>query len=264
MGKETELERVKTGIPGLDEILCGGLLRQTAVLVEGAPGTGKTTFGMQFIHHGIVACNEPGIILTFEQFPSQYYRDAANFGWDFRRLEEEGRLRIIMTSPEVSRALVEETGGQIERLTRQMGARRILVDSLSHFERLADSPVQFRQMIYGFINGLKREGLTAVLTRESYALLGEIEGQDESVPFVVDNYILLRYVEMDSTLHKALLVLKMRGSDHDKSIRRFTITSKGMEVLSKFEGQEGILSGSPRRMAESFIEAFVRRQGEGR
>ncbi|HEC33230.1 MAG TPA: ATPase [Chloroflexi bacterium] len=253
------MERVKTGIPGLDEMLRGGLLPQTATLVEGAPGSGKTTFGMQFIHHGIVAHNEPGIILTFEQFPSQYYRDAANFGWDFRQLEEGGRLRIIMTSPEVSRAYLESAGGQIEELARQMGARRILVDSLSHFERLAEDPVQLRQMVYGFINGLKREGLTAVLTRESPALLGEVERYEESVPFVVDTYILLRYVEMESTIHKALLVLKMRGSDHDKDIRQFAITAKGIEVQSKFEGREGIMSGSPRRMADSFVEAFVRR-----
>jgi circadian clock protein KaiC len=262
MDKEAGMKRIKTGVSGLDEMLHGGLLPQTATLVEGAPGTGKTTLGMQFIYHGIVAQDEPGIILTFEQFPSQYYRDAANFGWDFRQLEKEGRLRIIMTSPEVSRAHLEKAGGQIEELARQMGARRILVDSLSQFERLAEDPVQLRQMVYGFINGLKREGLTAVLTRESPALLGEPEGYEESIPFVVDTYILLRYVEMDSAIHKALLVLKMRGSDHDKDIRQFAITGHGIEVQSRFEGREGIMSGSPRRMADSFIQAFVRRQGE--
>jgi len=240
-------------------MLRGGLLPQSSTLVEGAPGTGKTTLGMQFIYHGIVKCDEPGIILTFEQFPSQYYRDAANFGWDFRALEEQGKLRIMMTSPEVSQAYLQEAGGQIEHLTREMGARRILVDSLSHFERLAEDHIQLRQLIYGFINGLKREGLTAILTRESPVLLGESEAYDESIPFVVDTYILLRYVEMESAIRKALLVLKMRGSDHDKDIRQFAVGARGIEVQSKFEGQEGIMSGSPRRMAESFVEAFVRR-----
>ncbi len=253
------MERVKTGIAGLDQMLHGGLLPETATLVEGAPGTGKTTLGMQFIYNGIVRWGEPGIILTFEQFPSQYYRDAASFGWDFRRLEEEGKLRIIMTSPEVSRLDLEQVGGQIERWAREMGAKRILVDSLSHFERLSGDPVELRQMVYGFINGLKREGLTAVLTRESPALLGEAESYDEGLAFLVDTYILLRYVEMDSAIHKALLVLKMRGSDHDKDIRQFTITKDGIEVQSRFEGREGIMSGSPRRMAASFVEAFVRR-----
>jgi circadian clock protein KaiC len=164
-----------------------------------------------------------------------------------------------MTSPEVSRANLEEAGGQIDRLARQMGAKRILVDSISHFERMADDPHELRQTIYGFINGLKREKLTSMLVRESEALLGEADGYEGSPPFVVDAYILLRYVEIDSAIRKALLVLKMRGSNHDKDIRQFEIMPAGIEVQSRFEGREGILSGSPHRMSDSFLRAFVKR-----
>ncbi len=253
------MERVKTGIPGLDEMLGGGFLPQTANLVEGAPGTGKTTLGMQFIYHGIVACGEPGLILTFEEFPQQYYRDAASFGWDFRQIEREGKLRVIMTSPEVGKADLEQVGGRIERLVQEIGAKRILVDSLSHFERMSVDPLRLRSIVYGFVNSLKREGLTAVLTRENMALIGETEATDDAFGFLVDAYILLRYVEIESAIRKALLVLKMRGSDHDKGIRQFEITSRGVDVRAPFEGREGIMSGSPRRMIDSFVEAFVRR-----
>ena len=69
----------------------------------------------------------------------------------------------------------------------------------------------------------------------------------------------MRYVEIESAIRKALLVLKMRGSDHAKDIRQYEITEYGIEVQSTFEGQEGILSGSPRRMADSFVEAFVKK-----
>lgn len=253
------MERMKTGIPGLDEMLWGGFLSQTANLVEGAPGTGKTTLGMQFIYHGIVACGEPGLILTFEEFPQQYYSGAASFGWDFRQMEREGKLRVVMTSPEVSKADLEQVGGRIERLVQEIGAKRILVDSLSLFERLSESPAHLRSIVYGFVNALKREGLTAVLTRESTALLGEGEGVDDAFAFLVDSYVLLRYVEIESTVRKALLVLKMRGSNHDKGIHQFEVTSRGVEVRSPFEGREGIMSGSPRRMVDSFVQAFVRR-----
>jgi circadian clock protein KaiC len=253
------MERVKTGIPGLDEMLLGGFLSQTANLVEGAPGTGKTTLGMQFIYHGIVACGEPGLILTFEEFPQQYYSDAASFGWDFHQMEREGKLRVVMTSPEVSKADLEQIGGRIERLVQEISAKRVLVDSLSHFERLGEDPADLRSIVYGFVNALKREGLTAVLTRESVALLGEAAGMDDAFAFLADSYILLRYVEIESAVRKALLVLKMRGSDHDKGIRQFEITSRGIEVHAPFEGQEGIMSGSPRRMVDSFVQAFVRR-----
>jgi circadian clock protein KaiC len=256
---EDTMDRVKTGIKGLDEMLSGGFLSETANLVEGAPGTGKSTLGMQFIYNGIVQFNEPGLILTFEEFPQQYYRDAESFGWNFRGLEQSDKLRVIMTSPEVGKSDLERVGGRIEAMAHEIGARRILVDSLSHFERLTDDPVELRSLLYSFINALKREGLTSVLTRESQALIGENASAEEEVAFVTDSYVMLRYVEIESAVRKALLVLKLRGSDHAKDIRQFEVTSGGIEVRSKFEGREGILSGSPHRMAESFIEAFVRR-----
>ncbi len=253
------MDRVKTGIKGLDEMLSGGFLPETANLVEGAPGTGKTTLGMEFIYNGITQFNEPGLILTFEEFPQQYYHDAEALGWDFRGLEQAGKLRVMMTSPEVSKVDLERMGGRIEDIARAVGAKRILVDSLSHFERLSDDPVELRGVLYGFVSALKREGLTSVLTRESPVLIGEGESAEEDTAFIADSYLMLRYVEIESAVRKALLVLKLRGSDPAKDIRQFEVTPTGIRVLSKFEGREGIMSGSPRRMAESFIEAFVRR-----
>jgi len=255
------MDRVRTGIKGLDEMLDGGFLPQTANLVEGAPGTGKTTLGVQFIYKGITDFGEPGLILTFEQDTQQYYHDAANFGWDLKRLVREGTLRIIRSSPEVTLADLEHVGGQIELAARDLGARRILVDSLSHFECLASDPVAYRRVVYGFINGLKREGLVSILTRESPALLGEAGDDDqEDVAFVVDSYLLLRYVEIASVVHRALLVLKLRGSDHAKDIRRFEITEKGLVVRDKFEGQEGLMSGTPHSMVRAFEKAFVEKR----
>ncbi|NJN94393.1 MAG: ATPase [Anaerolineales bacterium] len=253
-----DTDRVKTGIAGLDEMLGGGFVRGTANLVEGAPGTGKTTLGMQFIYSGIVQAKEPGLIITFEEFPQQYYHDAAAFGWDFVDLEKKGLLKVVMTSPEVSRLDVESVGGMIETYINESGARRVVVDSITHFARLTQDPVELRSLEFGFINALKRQGLTSIFTRESPVLLGE-SSENNSISFVVDSYLMMRYVEIESTIRKALLVLKMRGSDHAKDIRQYEINEHGLEVQSKFEGREGILSGSPRRMADSFVEAFVKR-----
>lgn len=250
--------RVPTGITELDKMLHGGLLPRTANLVEGAPGTGKTTLGLHFIQHGITQCDEPGLILTFEEFPEQLYRDAAKFGWDLKGHEAAGRLRVVMTSPEVSRADLMQINGRLEGLVEQTGARRILVDSLSHFERMTDNAVDLRRLTYEFINGLKRLGLTAILTRENPALLGEMTDSDEDLAFVVDSYIMLRYVEIQSAVHKALLVLKLRGSNHDKDIRQYAITNQGIEVRSRFEGTRGIMSGTPTMThAEAFAAAFL-------
>src|SRR5258708_3005825 len=139
---KTSEDGVVRGVRGLDEMVDGGLRRGIALLIEGAPGTGKSTLGMQFIWHGAAIKQEPGLILTFETFPRQYYRDAANFGWDFKALEASNKLRLIMSSPEVSRADLRTINGQIESMAYQLKAQRILVDSLSHFERLADDPVE--------------------------------------------------------------------------------------------------------------------------
>lgn len=252
--------RVKTGIDGLDKMLGGGFLPQTANLIEGAPGTGKSTLGMQFIYNGITKYNEPGLIITFEEFPQQYYHDAASLGWNLAQLEKEGMLKIIMTSPDISRKDLENVGGIIETYVAQMGIRRVLVDSITHFERITQSASELRAIQYGFINALKREGLTSLLTKESPALLGEAPEGDSEISFVVDSYSILRYVEIDSAISKALLVLKMRGSNHDKDIRQYEINAQnGFQLKSKFEGQEGILSGTPRRSkADAFDEAFLR------
>ncbi|MFN2185629.1 MAG: ATPase domain-containing protein, partial [Anaerolineae bacterium] len=138
---------------------------------------------------------------------------------------------------------------------------RILVDSISHFDQLAEDALDLRSVVFAFINALKREGLTSVLTRESPVLLGG-EEEEHSIAYVVDSYIMLRYVEIESAIRKALLVLKLRGSDHAKDIRQFEITNEGIAIMSRFEGQEGIMSGSPRRMAEAFDKAFRPRSGE--
>jgi circadian clock protein KaiC len=166
-----------------------------------------------------------------------------------------------MTSPGVSRSDLERVGGTIETLAREMGTRRILVDSISHFDQLAQDPTEFRTIVYGFINALKREGLTSILTRESPVLLGG-EAEENAIAYVVDSYIMLRYVEIASAIQKALLVLKLRGSDHAKDIRQFEITEQGIEIMDRFLGQEGIMSGSPRQMADAFDEAFGPRSSD--
>nr|MDQ2732626.1 hypothetical protein [Armatimonadota bacterium] len=87
--------RISTGIAGLDIILNGGFLPGNIYLVEGVPGSGKTTLGMQFIHSGIVDHGEAGLIITFEEFPDQMERDATSFGWDLKALQHNGKLAIL-------------------------------------------------------------------------------------------------------------------------------------------------------------------------
>src|SRR5450432_4831084 len=91
----------KTGIKGLDSILWGGIPRTNVILVQGVTGSGKTLMGLEFIYRGITQFNEPGLIVVFETSPDKLVRDAAGFGWNLDEMQEQKKLQVIFTSPQV-------------------------------------------------------------------------------------------------------------------------------------------------------------------
>src|ERR1017187_3430594 len=97
----TESDGIQTGVYGLDQIFLGGILKGNVVLVEGAAGTGKSLLGLEFIYRGITEHDEPGIIVVFETSPTKLIRDAMNFGWNLDEQQQQNKLKIIFTSPQV-------------------------------------------------------------------------------------------------------------------------------------------------------------------
>jgi circadian clock protein KaiC len=254
-------ERIATGISTLDSMMRGGLLPGSANLIEGAPGTGKTTLAMQFVYNGITKFDEPGLIITFEEFPQQYYHDALQFGWDLHKLEEQGKLKVIFSDPRTTLDEFSKNDGEFVRIVEDFGIKRVAVDSMTHFEALTVDQSELREIETTFVNALKRERVTSILLRENDAILGQISHTTSKIPFIVDSYILLRYVEIDSAIVKALCILKLRGSDHQKDIRRFNITPKGIEVESKFAGMEGIMSGITHvTPQDAFVDVFGKKK----
>jgi circadian clock protein KaiC len=250
-------ERVQFGIKALDKMFSGGLLRGSANLLEGAPGTGKTTLAMQFIYNGITQFKEPGLIITFEEFPQQYYHDAMQFGWDFKKLENEGKLKLIFSDPQTTLDEIDKMDGQFVKIIEDMGVKRVAIDSMTHFESLGIDQFDLRDIERRMINALKREGVTSILLRENDNLFGQVSHVSSKIPFIVDSYTLLRYVEIDSAIEKALCILKMRGSDHHKDIRCFRVGAKGIEVEAKFSGREGIMSGNAHfTPQDAFVNVF--------
>jgi len=238
--------RVSTGVKGLDEMLAGGFLPGSVVLVRGAPGAGKTSLALQFLIHGAVSRNEPGLLISFEEFPSSLYRDAEALGWNLRELEATGKLHLMFTSPEVFLAAMGVPDSHLNRLIVRAQIRRLVLDSVTHLNRLTDDPQELRSIYATVANGLRREQITALVLGEE----GRFEYQRTDrggLSFIVDTIILLRYVEIESAMQRALVVLKMRGSDHAKEIRRYEITPGGLTVLEPFAGREGLLSGIPRQ-----------------
>ncbi len=234
--------RVSTGIPKLDEMLHGGLLPGSITLLRGAPGTGKTSLAMQFLLHGATQANEPGLMISFEEFPTSLYRDATSLGWDLEPLEREKKLHLMFTSPEVFIAGLEIPESPLNRLLREQDIRRVVLDSVTHFNRLTADHHELRQIYTRVVNGLRREGVTSMLLgeeRRSQATRAEKGG----LSFTVDAIILLRYVEVESSIQRAIVVLKMRGSDHTKEIRRYEIRKGGLAIGDAFSDRQGLLSG---------------------
>lgn len=250
------VKRVKTGIKGLDEMLGGGLYAGSTTVVKGAPGTGKTSFGIEFVARGIEKENQPGMIVSFEEFAEQLYRDASSIGFDLKKHEDKGMLKTILTSPDVFASEMVKPGGKFDQVVVEGKVERAVVDSITHLEGLADDEKSLRDLMYSFVNGLRRYGMTTVLTQEAERIIGEADISDSRISHIADNLILLRYVEIESALKKALVVVKERGSDHDKGIREFEITDHGIVIKLPFKYQEGIFTGTPRRVAKEMAKFF--------
>ncbi len=240
-------KRLSLGTPELDAMVGGGLIKGTASLVSGAPGVGKTTLGLQFLAAGINA-GETGLLVSFEEFPASVIRDAKQLGWDLESYEQQGQLGIIFTSPQVFlESLKAGDVGPIADKIQTLAPSRIVIDSASHFQRLTADPLELRQIYNTLVNAVKRQDITSILLDEAINVLDAHRGRMATLPFVVDTVILLRYVEIDSRIQRAIAVMKMRGSKHQKEIRRFNIKTGGLEILAPFSGREGILSGSTYR-----------------
>ncbi len=221
-----ELAKICTGIKGFDSLFDGGILEGSTVLVEGMPGAGKTTLGMEFIYRGIQEYGDPGLIITFEQFPETLYRDALSLGWDLQALEKENRLRVICTSPEV---ILFPESNFLEQVVKETAAKRVLVDSISHFYQVVHHSLKLRQSFYSFCNCLHRLRLTSFLVKE---LEQDKENLHSFEEFLVDIVVRLHYDARDGLKRQRTIeVIKSRGQSHLSGRHGFQIKKGGTRVF---------------------------------
>jgi circadian clock protein KaiC len=204
-------EVVKTGITGLDEVLHGGLPRNNNLIVEGPPGSGKTTFGLGFIYHGAKDYDEPGAIVSFELDPGKLLRDAAGFNWDLQGMIDQGKIKIIQTSPAVLLSEFRSGDGAFAAALVEMGAKRLLIDGLTPLRLYADvHDMPFREDVHLLIEGLTRLGVTTMVTAERDETLAAVLAHER---FVFDTIITLSLGEARRRSTRRLSVMKSRGQD---------------------------------------------------
>jgi len=210
--------RIPLGIPGLDEVLQGGLPAGNCMLVQGEPGTGKTILAMHFLYAGIQQHRHPGLLILFEEHPSRIYRDALAFGWNFREQEEAGMLRVIFTSPDV---FIKEIENQYyAELVLNHGFRRIVIDSISYVESLGMDRLALRLELDKIINALHRHGLTALLTREYHM---RHDPTIHPAEYICDTVLTLSLRVEGNRSIREVEVVKHRGSDYLGGTHRFHI-----------------------------------------
>jgi len=214
-------ERVKTGIAGLDAIMADGIPRGNVILVEGAIGTGKTTFGVEFVYRGATMFDEPGIIVLFEVSPEKLARDAAGFGWDLASLERSGKIKIIFTTRQVLSQELQQADSLLLDEAAKMGARRLFVDGAAGaMGGTATNPP--REAFHILVEGLQREQLTAVLAIEASSLDGD---HSPALPeeSIADTVIRLRMETIDRATTRSVEIVKSRGHDFQMGRHSFRI-----------------------------------------
>jgi circadian clock protein KaiC len=229
------LGRVKTGINGFDDLIDGGLERDSMVIVVGSAGTGKTLLSMQFLYEGAKNFDEPGIFLSFEEDEKSLYKHALQFGWDFKKLEEENKFRMLSFKPHQITKILEEGGGQIRDSLREIGAKRVVIDSITAYGLLFSDEYKRREKMLEFFNLLRKWGITALVIVEDDPY--EIEKEEGSIGFISDAVIAMYYQhdeEKGLRIH-SLEVVKMRGTKHTNKLCAINFEDNGINVYPDVE-----------------------------
>ncbi|MDL5503274.1 MAG: ATPase domain-containing protein, partial [Candidatus Methanoperedens sp.] len=197
----------------------GGFVRGSSILISGSSGTGKTILGIQFIMDGLFK-NEPGIIVSFEEDMEQIRENSKMFNWNLEEFENKNLLKMISPLEYDAYELVLK----IEEAIDTIKAKRLLLDGTGRLQRMLPQYAQLPEYMGTVSNILKNKNITAVYTNETSNLTGATQITGMGISPFLDTVILLRYVEIKSEMRKAISVLKMKGSDHDKEIREIVIT----------------------------------------
>jgi KaiC/GvpD/RAD55 family RecA-like ATPase len=230
-----QVERVKTGIPGFDDLVEGGFPKGSSILITGGAGTGKTIFGMQYIYEGAKLYNEPGLFVTLESNLKNVVWNMQSFNWDIKALQDKKLMKIyrLHLKPAPGSNFEDQVHAElrtISKIIKEMGIKRLVVDSTTAFGLWIKDLGMLRHVLFEFVDALKELDCTTVLIAETKG------GRTDFSAFGVEEFVADAVVAVYLVPpHRSLFVRKMRGTKHSKKVHPFEITDNGLIVRSKDE-----------------------------
>jgi circadian clock protein KaiC len=239
--------RTPTGIPGLDEILGGGLPQGRVVLILGEPGAGKTILCSQYLANGITKFGESGLFVSLEEGKGHYWREMSAFGWDLEDAEKAGKFAFVDASPirtipgevRIGKLIIGKQDFSLISLlevvrnsAKAVGAQRIVVDPASILIFQYGDESQRRKALLDLVEALAETGATCVLSSElrRVGLKGRLVQLEE---YLVHGVILMQTIAAGRTMERIIQVEKMRETAIDRQPRPYRITENGIEVYPK-------------------------------
>lgn len=241
-------ERISTGIDELDNMMYGGLIRSSSTLIVGSPGTGKTLLSLHFLAAG-AQIGERGLMISFQENPEQLRLRADQFGIG-KSLGGEGGLTEVLGLSPVELNL-DAAADLIREAVKTRKVQRVVIDSVAELESAVRDPERFDDFLASLVGFLRENEVTTVMTREIAQIFGsELTIASRGLSYIVDNIVLLRYIELRAEIRRAIMVLKNRGSNHDKRLRELLIDHGQMRIGERFANLSGLMTGMPQVIVE--------------
>jgi len=229
---DSDIPRIDIGIEGLDRMIQGGIPRRHLIVSIGSAGTGKTTFGLQFLHHGLEN-GENCVFITLEQSHDAIIDTAADRDWEFEEYEAADKLAVIDMDPVEMANSLDNIRGELPGLIEDFDADRLVLDSVSLLEMMYDNPAKRRTEVFDFTRSLKAAGVTTMLTSEA-SEDNPYASRHGIIEYLTDAVFVLQYVRSETRETRlAVEIQKIRNANHSRETKPYEITMDGISVYQQ-------------------------------